>query len=304
MAMIINSDILLQPTDQVGMGEDGAETVTIEWKGFYDDVRGTAATISLGDDLPTGGDDNQPSAALYGGYKIASWTVRRGNGDTGVLSVTCKKGDTASSSQGGNSTTPFRTVYSVKSVRNDVSVLAYCSDSPSGPNRAAVERWMREPDAKLAAEFKYTDADGNVVDMNDDPLLENTVPLVRKIMKGTERVIRFYPQLTIRRSFYAPPQDVFEKLSYIDTPPTPSGEKTLSPSGLTTLIRAHQWLKVQDDCDEQQNGTWMRTESWIGIEKSSHSEGDPWDEDLYGESRWQMPHDASDENNTGNNNEA
>ena len=195
-------------------------------------------------------------------------------------------------------------MYSVKSVRNDVSVLAYCSDSPSGPNRAAVERWMREPDAKLAAEFKYTDADGNVVDMNDDPLLENTVPLVRKIMKGTERVIRFYPQLTIRRSFYAPPQDVFEKLSYIDTPPTPSGEKTLSPSGLTTLIRAHQWLKVQDDCDEQQNGTWMRTESWIGIEKSSHSEGDPWDEDLYGESRWQMPHDASDENNTGNNNEA
>jgi hypothetical protein len=296
--MTIDSDLRLQPTDQATVGEDGVSTIVIEWKGLYADAKATDDTISIGDDLPTNsaGDGYTPSATLYAGYKVASHSIRRGNGDTAVLSVTCKKADATSTSQDGTSAVPFRTVYSVKSVRNDVSVLAYCSDSPSGPNRAAVERWMREPDAKLAANFKYTDTDGSVVDMTDDPLLKNTVPLIRKIKKGVERVIRFYPQLTIKRQYYAPPPDTFDKLSFIDTPPTPSGEKTLAPSGISTLISAHQWLKVQDDCDEQQNGTWMRTESWIGILKASDPNGSPWDPDLYGTNRWQMPHDAADPN--------
>ncbi len=298
MAMTINSTLHLQPTDEAALDSDGAETLTLEWKGSYAACKATADTISNGEDLPTNsaGDGYTPSATLYTGYKVASYNLRRGNGDTAVLSVMCKRGDATSTSQSGSTSVPFRTVYSVKSVRNDVSVLAYCSDSPSGPNRAAIERWMREPDPKLAANFKYTDTDGSVVDMNNETIFEKTVSLIRKIKKGVERVIRFYPQITIKRSYYAPPQDTFEKLSYIDTPPTPSGEKTLSPSGVTTLINAHQWLKVQDDCDEQQDRTWMRTESWIGILKASAPNESPWDPDLYGANRWQMPHDASDPN--------
>ena len=65
---------------------------------------------------------------------------------------------------------------------------------------------------------------------------------------------------------------------------------------MDALINAHQWLKVQADCDEQQDGTWMRTESWIGILKTDKNNGTPWNADLYGENRWQMPHDASDPN--------
>ena len=296
--MTIDSDLKLQSTDQAAVGSDGVSTLVIEWKGLYSAAKATADTISAGDALPTSSavDGYTPSATLYAGYKVASWSIRRGNGDTAVLSVTCKKADATTTSQSGTTAVPFRTVYSVKSVRNDVSVLAYCSDSPSGPNRAAVERWMREPDAKLASDFKYTDTDGSVVDMNDEPLLKNTVPLIKKIMKGVERVIRFYPQLTIKRSYYAPPPDTFEKLSYIDTPPAPTGTKTLAPDGISTLISAYQWLKVQDDSDEQQDRTWMRTESWIGILKASAPNESPWDPDLYGPNRWQMPHDASDPN--------
>ena len=298
MAMTINSNLKLQPTDETSFGEDGVKDITLEWKGLYADAKATADTISKGDALPTGSTDNgyTPSASIYAGYKVASFRIRRGNGDTAVLSVTCKKADDTSTSPGSETAVPFRTVFSVKSVRNDVSVLAYCGTSASAPNRAAVERWMREPDAKLAAEFKYTDTDGSVVDMDEEPLLKSTVPLIRKIMKGVERVIRFYPQLTVKRSYYDPPPDTFEKLSFIDTPPTPSGEKTLAPSGISTLISKHQWLKVQDDCDEPQNGTWMRTESWIGILKTDQNRGTPWDSDLYGDNRWQMPHDASDPN--------
>ena len=291
MAMTIDSTLHLQPTDEAALDAEGAETLTLEWKGAYAACKTTADTIKPGEEIPTvaRGNAYTPAVELYGGYHAISWTVRRGNGDTAILAVTCKKADTVTSSQQGESTTPFRTVYSVKSVRNDVSVLAYCGTSASNPNRAAIERWMREPDPKLAAAFKYTDANGSVVDMNEEPLLKCTVPLVEKIIKGTERVIRFYPQITIKRQFYAPPPNDFEKLAHINAPPTPSGEKTLAPSGINSLISGYEWLKVQDDCDEQQDRTWMRTESWIGIKKVEDTGG--WDANLYGDGtdRWSMP---------------
>jgi hypothetical protein len=291
MAMTINSTLHLQPTDEAALDAEGAETLTLEWKGTYAACRATADTIEPGVEIPTVAQGNAytPDSSLYAGYHAVSWTVRRGNGDTAVLYVACRKADAVDSSQqGGDSTTPFRDVISLKSVRNDVSILAYCGSSSSQPNRAAIERWMREPNPKLAAAFKYTDENGTTVDMNDEPLLKSSIPLVRKIMAGTERVIRFYPQITRRRSYYAPPIDLFQDLSYIDTPPSPSSN-TLGPNGLSTLIAAHQWLKVQDDCDEQQDRTWMRTESWIGIATADSSDGSPWDPDLYGPSRWKMP---------------
>lgn len=295
MAITINSKLKLQPTDEQALDAEGAATLTLEWKGTYADCRSTAATIAPGDTIPTnsGDDGYTPSAELYAGYKAVAWSVRRGNGGTAVLSVSCKKEDLTTTSQSGDSTTPFRTVYSVKSVRNDVNILAYCGNSAANPNRAAVERWMREPDPKLASNMCYTDGAGRVVNMADDPQLSSTPPLVRKIMKGVDRVIRFYPQITRKRQYYAPPADLFHNLSYIDEPPPPTGEKTLSPDGLSTLISTHQWLKVQDDCDEQQDHTWMRTESWIGIKYTDEPDNSPWDPDLYGQNRWQMPHDAT-----------
>ena len=289
--MTINSTLHLQPTDEAALDTEGAETLTLEWKGTYAACKATANTIKPGILIPTiaNGNAYTPDSALYAGYHAVAWTVRRGNGDTAVLAVSCRKSDPVDSSQEtGDSTTPFRDVISLKSVRNDVSILAYCGTSASQPNRAAIERWMREPDPKLAAAFKYTDENGTTVDMNEEPLLKASVPLVEKIMAGTERVIRFYPQITRRRSYYAPPSDLFQKLSYIDTPPSPS-VNTLGPNGLSTLISDHQWLKVQDDCDEQQDRTWMRTESWIGIALTDSSDGSPWDADLYGASRWAMP---------------
>ena len=61
-----------------------------------------------------------------------------------------------------------------------------------------------------------------------------------------------------------------------------------------TIEELARWLKAQDDCDEQQDHTWMRTESWIGIKLTDDPNSSPWDPDLYGPNRWQMPHDASD----------
>lgn len=295
--MTINSTLHLQPTDEAALDTEGAETLTLEWKGTYAACKATANTIKPGILIPTiaNGNAYTPDSALYAGYHAVAWTVRRGNGDTAVLAVSCRKSDPVDSSQEtGDSTTPFRDVISLKSVRNDVSILAYCGSSPNNPNRAAIERWMREPNAKLAAEFKYTDENGSVVDIANDPLLSYSVEVIKKIMKGVERVIRFYPQITRRRSYYAPPSDAFANLSYIDTPPSPS-VNTLEPNGISTLISSYQWLKVQDDCDEQQDRTWMRTESWIGVLAADGG----WDPDLYGPSRWAMPANAPGSNGGG-----
>lgn len=292
MAMTIDNRLHLQPTDEITWDDDGAETLTLEWKGPYAACKATAVTAKRGDEIPTVADGNAytPDSEFYAGYYVASARVRRGNGDTAVLSIACRKADTTTSQESGGSTEPIRDIFSLKSVRNDVSILAYCGQSASNPNRVAVEKWMRESDSALANALKYRESDGTVVEISEDPILKATVPLIEKIRKGVERVIRFYPQLTRRRLYYAPPADPFTNLGYVDTPPTPGSTRTLAPSGISTVIGTYEWLKVQDDCDEQQDGKWMRVESWIGILKTDAEDGQhPWDPDLYGPDRWPMP---------------
>ena len=287
MAVSIPTGAKRQPDGGMAKDEDGAISASLSWKGDYDDLANLLVSIMPGDELAAA---DLPFAAV-----VTSASLRRANADCGVLTLEVKGKSSTTSTSSGSSTNPIRDQWSLKSVRNDVSVLAYCSESPSGPNRAAIERWMREPDPALASNFKYRDTDGNEVDIAEDPMTTNSVDLIRKLMKGTERVIRFYPQITRRRLYYNPPADTFQGLSYVGAPPYSAGAVTLAPDGISAVISAHEWLKVQDDCDEQQDGKWMRTESWIGILKDDSSEQHAWDPDLYGDSRWKMPHDASDQ---------
>ena len=116
-----------------------------------------------------------------------------------------------------------------------------------------------------------------------------TVALINKIRNGVEAVIRFYPVVTRTRTYADCPPACLENVGFIDTPPVPTGTAK-NPSGLTTAVAAHQWLKVQDDAQEQPDGNWTRTESWMGIAKSDNPDDSPWDADLYGANRWPMPY--------------
>ena len=286
MAISIPTGAKLQPMDQASAASDGSLSLSVSWKGLYAELLSAAEAIESGDALP------EP----YSDWRAQAWDVRKGNAAYGVLTISATRTDSTSSSQeGGGSTEPIRDIFSLKSVRNDVSIFAYCGTSANNPSRVAVEKWMRESDSSLAKEYKYRESDGTVVDIANTPEISYSIPLIKKIEKGIESVIRFYPQLTRRRLYYAPPPDAFSNLGRVDTPPSPGGGKTLAPDGIATVISDHEWLKVQDDCDEQQDGKWMRTESWIGILKDDSSEQHAWDPDLYGDSRWKMPHDASDQ---------
>lgn len=264
-----------QPEETTGCDDTGNLTKSFSWKGPFTDLETSAKGIAKGDVIATG-------------WIASSWSVRRTPGNYGVLTIECTPPDPTSGSgteQDPTVVEPLKDIWSIKSVRNDISIMAYCGPSEgANPNRAMIEAWMKEPDGSLAAQYKFQKPDGEV-----ETLTGASLALVHKIEKGIEAVIRFYPVVTRTRTYAECPPACLENLGFIDTPPAPSGTAK-KPSGLSTAVNAHQWLKVQDDVQEQSDGKWTRTESWMGITKSDNPDDSPWDADLYGANRWPMPY--------------
>lgn len=280
MAWNLPSGAYQQPDENVGRSQQGDKTRQIAYKGPY------AALESAGDALTT--DD-----VIVTGWKYSSHDVRRVPGGLGVLTINCIPVSPTSGAGTEQSPTviePLKDIWSIRSVRNDVSIMAYCGSGENEPNRALIEAWMKEPDGKLAKLHQFRQTDGEIVQLTDHAA---TMDLVQKIEKGVESVIRFYPVVTRTRTYADCPPACLEKVGFVDTPPAPSGTAK-KPTGIGNAVSAHQWLKVQDDAQEQSDGKWTRTESWMGIAKSDANNGAPWDADLYGTEestqRWSMPY--------------
>ena len=265
-----------QPDEMAGCDDTGNLKKSFSWKGPYTDLETAGKGIAKGD-------------VVASGWVASSWSVRRTPGDYGVLTVECTPPDPTSGSGTEEDPTvvePLKDIWSIKSVRNDVSIMAYCGPSPgANPQRALIEAWMKEPDGDLAENLQFRKSDGTVFDISNSEY-PATVALIGKIRKGIEAVIRFYPVVTRTRTYADCPPACLENIGFIDTPPAPAGTAK-KPSGLATAVNAHQWLKVQDDAQEQTDGKWTRTESWMGIPAV---DGSGWDADLYGANRWPMPH--------------
>lgn len=270
------SDAVPQPDETAGRDDSGNLKKSFSWKGTYTALETAGKGIAKGDVVDTG-------------WVASSWSVRRTPGNYGVLTIECTPPDPTSGSgteQDPIKVEPLKDIWSIKSVRNDVSIMAYCGDHENEPNRALIEAWMKEPDGKIAKMHQFQKPDGEIVELTTDAA---TMDLVLKIERGVESVIRFYPVITRTRTYADCPPACLEKVGFIDTPPAPSGTAK-KPTGIDTAVAAHQWLKIQDDAQEQANGQWTRTESWMGIAKSDANNNEPWDADLYGENRWPMPY--------------
>ena len=254
----------LQPGHADGVGSDGLKKRTLVYKGVYSSLKALGASYNPSSHTEAGS-----------GWVLEDWNLVKTKGaGIGELTVSLsEKQGSAATSDGGTAPVPLKDIWSVRAVRNDKSVFAYCGPSGANPQRAQIEMWMKEADGDLAAAYQYRDRDGEVISL--ESLGPATVELAQKIARGIESVIRFYPVVTRRRTYSSPPA-CMEKIGYIDTPPV--GQAGISLSG-------HTWLKIQDDCDQQPDRTWTRTEGWWGV---LSSEGG-WDQDLYGTSRWGMP---------------
>ena len=276
-----------QPTEGESLpGADAPEYVYVA-KGRYADLLKIARALQPGDEVFA---DSPADAGGYATTWLAkSWQLARGPGGSATLTVQCSPdlGDTGGG--GAAEAKALKETWTLHSVRNDVSAMRYCGESAANPQRDAIEMWLKETDRTLSDGYEYTDGSGAV-----QTLSQASRALAEKLRRGLESVMRFHPVLTRRRIYAEPPPDLLDKLSFVDTPPTPNTSTAgvvKFPAGLAAKLNLYQWLKSQDDIDETPDGEWTRTESWMGILKADDPSGDdsPWDADLYGAGRWTFP---------------
>jgi len=274
---------ILQPGDNQSHGTDG-NSKTFVFKDTLSNLQTKVASLAEGDQIEAG-------------WNAQTWSLRSIPGGWGELTINCvPPNPTHTEGEGEETETvtdPLTDIWSIKSCRNDVSLMAYCGPSlGANPQRDQIENWLKETDKTLAEAYKYKDESGTTVELTSP-----SQSLAAKFAKGVQSVMRFYPVVVRKRTYEREPPACLEKLGFIDTP-SYSGTvspvtKKKYPSGLSAAISAHEWLKIQDDADELSDGKWTRTESWMGIPKSDDPNSNPWDTDLYGSSRWSMPYQAS-----------
>jgi len=272
-----------QSNETEGSDAQGNETFGYILKGPHDTLKALKNDLLQGD-------------VVVAGWVAQHWQLARNPGDCGTLTITCAPDDDETDDSGEEPVTEqvaLEETWTLKSCRNDVSILAYCGTGDSNPSREHIEAWAKEPDGELAAAGSYRKPDGTVFPPDDGSATDTrwtaSLEVIAKMRKGIESVMRFYPMLVKTRVYSRPPATVYENLAYICTPSvTGTSRKLEAPGNLAQIISAHEWLKCQDDTDKQADGKFRRIEAWIGVLKADGG----WDENLYGtDNRWPMPYD-------------
>ena len=258
----VPSGCYLQPSNTESTDRNGLDGFTAEVKGSYSDLETWMRTFVIGTDT-------------FDGHVIRSRNLRRVAGDLGVLAITMSDDDAAQSGDGGG-TSAYKGVWSFKSARNDVSIMAYCG---SAAQRVHIELWQKETSATIADADKYRDDDGTVHELTNAEKM-----IVDKIRLGRETVVRFYPVLTYTSYYRSCPQNWGVDVGLIRTPAA-AADRVIAPANINSVISGFVWLKVQDDVEELPESGFKRVMSWWGI----HENDGGWDQDFYGTNRWPMP---------------
>lgn len=263
MAVSIPSTAYQQVRRSISLDANSQRGYRVQFKGTDFDALLSAANAMVRGDK-------------YDGWILDSWSLEDVPGGGGMLTLGLVPDD--GTLPGSPPTKAQKAVWTCKSVRNDVSIYAYCG---SGANRTELELWQKETDADLAAVYSF-----HKNKTTTGGLDSQTQKIAEKIEKGVESVIRFYPVISCTSYWSRVPKKFMENLGYINSPADPDADVIEKPSNLSSIINAHSWLKVQDDVAETGDGRCTRTESWMGI---PNTDGNGWDEDLYGKKRWPMP---------------
>ncbi len=262
MAVNIPTSAYKQVSESYALNASGVKTRRVQFKSSdFASLKTAAGNIERGD--------------AYDDWIVGSWDLTTIPGGGGTLTLSLVPDDSSDEAGGRKAQ---RAVWTCKSVRNDVSILGYCGESAL---RVNLELWQKETEQKLAEQYIF-----HLDKINTSRLNSQEQEIAKKINKGIDSVIRFYAVLACTSYWSKLPSDMMKDIGYIDTPGEREATTVEKPDNLSTIINGHSWLKVQDDVAEQ-SGSFVRTESWMGIPTSDSSTG--WDEDLYGIKRWAMP---------------
>ena len=274
------SDIVRQMESPLTMNDRGTWDYSVSFKGYYNDLFAFSQTLNRGDVLWF---QNMAASPLI----VQACQVRKLHGTRGLITFSGPPVIIDSDDRPPTVNQKLlKDVWSLKSVRADRSILCYCGPSAVNARREEIEAWQKEPDPNVALENKYTNSAGQKIELNP-----SSIQIVNKIRDGIDSVIRFYPMIVRKRNYTLQPDTMLENMCEINTPPVPQTVDNTTDShpklGLYKIVDDYSWLKIQDDCDESQDGTWLRIESWIGVSTAERS----WDVNLYGTGadRWEMP---------------
>ena len=148
------------------------------------------------------------------------------------------------------------------------------------PDNSRKYNAWKNTDEEHKRNFQYLELVSPGAGPQYDDLSGMALSCAKKFYAGIESVMKFYPQAT-RTSVYDRLHEFktrADALNHIDNSSV-SAEFSLSCS----------WLKSGFDWTQNNDNTWVLTESWIGIPADN-----PWDSELYGPNQWKfyIPTDA------------
>lgn len=171
-------------------------------------------------------------------------------------------------------------LYKYLNAEEAAAVVAWDEEDWNGER--ATEKKVKKSD------YKYWDTGLETFRLLSE-VSEKAESVAKKLLAGFEYVQKAYPQITHVEKFNSKKSltNRQNKLNHIDN------------DGVPKLISGYSWLKVQFDWQQNDDGTWTLTESWMGVPST-----DPWDPDLYGANAWTffIPTTPAQNNNNNNNN--
>lgn len=169
-------------------------------------------------------------------------------------------------------------LYKYLNAEESAAVVAWDEEDWNG-DRATKEKIKK-------SDYKYWDTELSRFRLLSE-VSNKAEAVAKKLLAGFEYVQKAYPQITHVEKFDTKKALTARKnaLNHIDT-------------NVPDLISGYSWLKVQFDWQQNDDGTWTLTESWMGVPSNQ-----PWDSDLYGANAWDffIPTAPAQNNNNNNN---
>lgn len=235
--------------------QPGLKTTTTVLRGPWETILKLGEACRVGFEAPT------RIEGVTG--RVAAVSATRQNGGLGTLELTMSERETTE-------------VWNLDFMEIQKPIRAWHADAENEedrPDPGALDSWERLKDldgAWKAYQGFYTSTEMS----SSTQLAGATLTLAKKILKGVEAFNVYAPILT-RVSIVnnlSGLEDVGKDVGAICVP-APSDDIVGSAAVATLAALAKQWLKTADSLQGALDGTFQRTETWVGAEK--------WDGDLY-----------------------